>query len=162
MIRRAVTVPGVTFVLGPAGTGKTAVALQVARDVAAERVFVQSCRDVGSLDEIERRARAQRRTGLRGAVVIVDGLDEFSSAPSAEQLTRFTQAPWLAQAHVLILSRTAPEGMREAFRKADTPQSRYSIVELRWSYASLIGQLWAAADRGRQDGSAVEAGRCSA
>ena len=137
--------------------GKTTLALQVARDVAAERVFVYRCRDAGSLDEIERQARAKLGTGLRGAVVILDGLDELPSAPSLERLTRFTQAPWLAQAHVLILSRTAPEGMREAFRKADTPQRHYWIVELRWSYASLIGQLWAAADRGRQDGSAVEA-----
>lgn len=156
-IRRAVALPGVSFVLGPAGTGKTTVALQAARDVPAELVSLVRCRDVGSLEEIERWARAKLGTGMRGAVVILDGLDELPSAPSTERLMRLTESPWLGQAHVLMLSRTAPDGMREAFRRADTPQRHYSIFELRLSYGSLIGQLWAAADRGRNDGSAVEA-----
>lgn len=156
-IRRAVTAPGVTFVLGPAGSGKTKVALQVVRDLPTERVFAVTCWDAGSLDEIERQARTKLETGLPGAVVILDGLDDLPSAPSLERLTRFTQALWLGQAHVLLLSRTAPEGLREAFRKADTPQRHYSIIELRWSYTSLISALWAAADRGRQHGNAVDA-----
>lgn len=80
------------------------------------------CRDVGGLDQIERLVRVKLGTGCVGVVVILDGLDEFPSAPSLELLTRFTQAPWLGQAHVLILCRSAPEGMREAFRSADTPQ----------------------------------------
>ena len=156
-IRRSVGAPGVTFVLGQACTGKSAVALQVARDVPAERAFVVRCGGVGSLDEIEHRTRMKLGTGMRGAVVILDGLDELPAAPSLERLTRFIQAPWLGQAHVLITSRTAPEGMREAFRKADTPHHHYSVVELRLSYGSLVGELWSAADRGWQDGSAVEA-----
>lgn len=156
-IRRAVALPGVTFVLGPAGTGKTTVALQAARDMPAEQLSVLSCRDGGSLDEIERRIRAKLGTGMRGAVVILDGFDELPSVPSAERLMRFTESPWLDHAHVLILSRTAPDGMREAFRRADIPQRHYSIFELRLPYASLIGHLWAAADRGRNDGRAVEA-----
>jgi Domain of unknown function (DUF4263) len=156
-IRRSVAAPGVTLVLGAVATGKTALAVRAARDLPPERVFFVRGRDAGSLGEVERMVRARGRADASGTVVIVDGLDELSTVPSLEQLTRFVQAPWLDHSHVLLTSRAAPAGIRELFREADTPGRRYSIAELRWPYATLIDQLRASADRGPQDEGTVQA-----
>ena len=156
-IRRSLAAPGVTFVLGAFATGKTALAVRAARDMPPERVFFVRGRDAGSFGEVERLARAKGRADGSGTVIIVDGLDELSAVPSLEQLTRFVQAPWLDHSHILVTSRTAPAGIREIFRAADTPGRRYSIVELRWPYARLIDQLRASADLGPQDEGTVQA-----
>jgi hypothetical protein len=138
-------------------TGKTALAVRIARDLPPEQVFFVHGRDVGSLNEVERLARAKHRGDASGTVIIVDGLDELSTVPSLEQLTRFVNAPWLDHCHILITSRTAPAGIREIFRAADMSGRRFSIAELRWPYAELIDQLQASAGRGPQDERTIQA-----
>lgn len=131
-VRRSVGEPGVTLVVADLGTGKTALARFVASDTRTGRTIFPA---VGGQDlaELERQVHAQLGEGRLGDLVILDGLDELRPVPAAQRLTRFLQAAWIGQAHVLILARPDVEGVVQAFQAAKDAGSgsrSYKLVSL--------------------------------
>ena len=174
LVRRSVGTPGVTLVVGAFGSGKTTLASLVGSDRRRGRTvglptrrysgldtrLLVSADEVEpySLDEVERRACAELGQARPGDVAILDGLDELAPVPDLDRLMRFVQAPWLDQAHILILTRAPLAGAQTAFQDAQRASSgarSYRLIEWTWSYRDLTGELERSEEVDHQDAEAL-------
>jgi hypothetical protein len=138
--------PGVTFVLGEFGSGKTTLAhhLLSQSDPLRWHDRLVSAR----LDELDDSSPAdllaQRGVRLplrRGELLVVDGLDELRSPPSVAQLRSWLADPRLHDGHVVLTSRRLPVG-RTLGQPPDLPgHPNTAVIELTWRDDELFEVL---------------------
>jgi hypothetical protein len=155
VVRRRAAAPGVTTVVGPAGSGKTALVKALARDRGFGRSVVVSGREVPHMAAAADRAA----TGLGGAarpgdIVIVDGIDEMAQRPGPQDLHWLAGQPRLSDAHLVLTTRPAAAVVlqsRSVLTVGGEPPTAVTdlpgtVVELRWTAGDLRRVLDAGVD----------------
>lgn len=117
-VHRRAARPGVTTLVGPAGSGKTALVQALARDFGRRglgRSVVISGHEVLHLAVASQRA-ADLLGGVarRGDLVVIDGLDEVPQQPTPQDLHVLADQPSFKEAHILLTIRPVAAAVLEA------------------------------------------------
>jgi hypothetical protein len=136
--------PGVTFVLGGPGSGKTALAHQlVSRDVRRGRDRLVSGR--ADLDDGGSPAGVLAGRGVvplhAGELAVIDGLDEMRAPPSAEQVRAWLADRRLRDGHVVLTSRPLSLGWTVGRLPDALGHANTAIIELAWQFDELFEVL---------------------
>ena len=130
--------PGVTLVVAPQGSGKTAFANRLARDKSLGRTIVLRDFFVRDLDDLERRVRDKLGSERSRDLVILDRLDNLRSPLGSDWLARLINQKWVENLHLLILTSKQIEGAEQIFSEARTRSRRvFRIVDFFRSVESL-------------------------
>jgi hypothetical protein len=148
--------PGVTLVVAPQGSGKTAFANRIARDKSVGRTIVLRDLFVRDLGELERRVRRELDPERPRDVVILDRLDDLRAPLESDWLARLIGQEWTKNLHLLILTSKRIDGAEEVFREAQSRDRRtFRIVDFFRLVEDLESQVLRSPDVESEDAEAL-------
>ena len=140
-LERQLRTPGVTLVVAPQGSGKTAFANRLARDKSAGRTIVLHDFFIRDPDLLERRIRNELGPERPGDLVILDRLDSLRAPLDSNWLASLTAQTWTEKLHLLILTSKSIDGAERLFRGMQERSRRaFRIIDFYRSVESLERQ----------------------
>src|ERR1700730_12853083 len=149
--------PGVTLVVAPQGSGKTAFANRIARDKSAGRTIVLRDLIVRDLHDLERRVHSELGSEQPRDLVILDRLDDLRAPLGSDWLARLISQKWTENLHLLILTSRPIDGAERVFREArgQTRVRVFRTVDFFRSVESLESQVLRSSDVNSEDAEAL-------
>jgi Shedu protein SduA, C-terminal len=137
-LERRLRTPGVTLVVAPQGSGKTAFANRLARDKSVGRTIALHDYFIQDPDSLEKRIRRELGSGRPGDLVILDRLDSLRAPLDSNWLASLITQTWTENLHLLILTSKSIDGAERLFREAQQRSRRsFEIVDFYRSVESL-------------------------
>jgi hypothetical protein len=109
-LERRLRTPGVTLVVAPQGSGKTAFANRLARDKSVGRTIALHDYFIQDPDSLEKRIRRELGSGRPGDLVILDRLDSLRAPLDSNWLASLITQTWTENLHLLILTSKSIDG----------------------------------------------------
>jgi hypothetical protein len=155
-LERQLRTPGVTLVVAPQGSGKTAFANRLARDKSVGRTIVLHDFFIREPDLLESRIRSELGAGRPGDLVILDRLDSLRAPLDSNWLASLTAQTWIENLHLLILTSKSIDGAERLFRGMQERSRRaFRIVDFYRSVESLERQALRSSEVRSEDAEAL-------
>jgi Domain of unknown function (DUF4263) len=129
-LQRQLRTPGVTLLVAPQRSGKSAFAQRIAGDTSLGRTIVLQDFFIRDLGDLERRIRRALGTLQPRDLVILDRLDDLRAPLNSRWLASLIAQEWTENLHLLILTSKPINGAEEVFREARQRSRRvFGIID---------------------------------
>ena len=155
-LERQLRTPGVSLVVAPQGSGKTAFANRLAGDKSVGRTIILHDFFIQDPDSLERRIGNELGSGRSGDLVILDRLDSLRAPLDSSWLASLINQEWTENLHLLILTSKPIDGAERLFRGMQgRSRHAFQIIDFYRAVESLERQALQSSEVRSEDAEAM-------